>query len=176
STLAVLRRELAGRKPASKMLAVIADPVFSKDDARIHPSGPGARDSGQQTAQTTSNPLDESVARKLVQVAGGSANAAPDELRINRLPYTRDEAKHIFDLAPAGSAMKALDFQASRATVTSGAFSQYRYLHFATHGLADSERPELSTIALSRFDEQGRPQDGFLRAHELYNLELPAEL
>ncbi len=54
--------------------------------------------------------------------------------------------------------------------------SQYRYVHFATHGLADSERPELSTIVLSLFDEQGRPQDGFLRAHEVYNLNLPAEM
>ena len=54
--------------------------------------------------------------------------------------------------------------------------SQYRYLHFATHGLADTERTELSTIVLSLFDEQGRPQEGFLRAHEVYNLNLPAEL
>jgi CHAT domain-containing protein len=72
--------------------------------------------------------------------------------------------------------MKALDFQANRATATSAQLSQYRYIHFATHGLADSERPELSTILLSLYDEQGRPQDGFLRAHEIYNLDLPAEL
>ncbi|MGH9754942.1 MAG: CHAT domain-containing protein, partial [Blastocatellia bacterium] len=68
------------------------------------------------------------------------------------------------------------DFQASRAAVASGQLSQYRYIHFATHGLADSQRPELSTILLSLCDEQGRPQDGFLRAHEIYNLEMPAEL
>jgi CHAT domain-containing protein len=29
---------------------------------------------------------------------------------------------------------------------------------------------------LSLFDEQGREQDGFLRAHEIYNLDLPADL
>ena len=34
STLAVLRRELSGRKPATKALALFADPVFSVDDAR----------------------------------------------------------------------------------------------------------------------------------------------
>jgi CHAT domain-containing protein len=97
-------------------------------------------------------------------------------LRIKRLPFTRQEAERITALAPAGSAMKALDFEASRATVTSGQLSQYRYIHFATHGLADSERLELSTILLSLYDEQGRPQEGFLRAHEVYNLDLPAEL
>ena len=171
STLAVLRRELAGRKPAARTLAVLADPVFSKDDERIRP---GARRAARQTAQPTSNPLNESITRKLVQIAGGAP--APGELRIKRLPFTRQEAEQIMALAPAGAGMKALDFEASRATATSDQLSQYRYIHFATHGLADSERPELSTIVLSLYDEQGRPQDGFLRAHEVYNLELPAEL
>jgi CHAT domain-containing protein len=34
----------------------------------------------------------------------------------------------------------------------------------------------LSGIVLSMFDEKGNPQDGFLRAHEIFNLKLPAEL
>jgi CHAT domain-containing protein len=86
------------------------------------------------------------------------------------------EAEAITTIIPADPVMKSLDFEASRATATSAQLSQYPYVHFATHGLADGERPELSTIVLSLYDEQGRPQDGFLRAHEVYNLELPAEL
>jgi CHAT domain-containing protein len=35
SVVAVLRQETAGRKPAEKALAVLADPVFTPDDARI---------------------------------------------------------------------------------------------------------------------------------------------
>jgi tetratricopeptide (TPR) repeat protein len=35
STLAVLRRESEGRKPAAKLLAVMADPVFSAEDDRV---------------------------------------------------------------------------------------------------------------------------------------------
>ncbi|MGH9855441.1 MAG: CHAT domain-containing protein, partial [Blastocatellia bacterium] len=31
-------------------------------------------------------------------------------------------------------------------------------------------------IVLSLVDQQGRPQDGFLRLHDIYNLNLPAEL
>ena len=77
---------------------------------------------------------------------------------------------------PAGRGMKALDFDASRALVTSQALARYRVVHFATHGLLDSERPELSGIVLSLFDRQGRPQNGFLRLHEIYNLSLPADL
>lgn len=58
----------------------------------------------------------------------------------------------------------------------SGELSQYRYVHFATHGFLNSLHPELSGIVLSMFDEKGNPQDGFLRAHEIFNLKLPAEL
>jgi len=164
STLAVLRRELAGRKPAARILAMLADPVFSKDDERI-------RLGGRRAAPQTDS-LNESKNRILVETAG----AEPDELRIRRLPFTRLEAEQILPLAPEGAGMKALDFEASRATAMSEKLSQYRYVHFATHGLADSERPELSTIVLSLYDERGRPQDGFLRAHEVYNLNIPAEM
>jgi CHAT domain-containing protein len=53
---------------------------------------------------------------------------------------------------------------------------QYRYVHFATHGFPDTERPELSSLVLSMVDEQGKPQDGFQRANDIYNLKLPVEL
>jgi CHAT domain-containing protein len=72
--------------------------------------------------------------------------------------------------------MMALDFRANRATATSSELGQYRIVHFATHGLLNSEHPELSGLVLSLVDEQGRPVDGFLRLHEVYNLRLPVEL
>src|SRR2546430_12982349 len=79
-------------------------------------------------------------------------------------------------VTPAREGMKALDFDASRATAASPELGQYRVVHFATHGLLDSEHPELSGLVLSLVDEQGRPQDGFLRQHEIYNLNLPVDL
>ena len=69
-----------------------------------------------------------------------------------------------------------MDFQANRETVLSGELSQYRYVHFATHGWLDSERPGLSALVLSMVDQQGKSVDGFLRANDIYNLKLPAEL
>jgi len=54
--------------------------------------------------------------------------------------------------------------------------SKYRIIHFATHSFLDSTHPELSSIALSMLDQQGRPQNGFLRSHEVFNLKLGAEL
>jgi CHAT domain-containing protein len=72
--------------------------------------------------------------------------------------------------------MKALDFRANRSIATSDELSKYRYVHFATHGYLDTTRAGLSAIVLSMVDEQGKPQDGFLRTHDIYNLKLPAEL
>ncbi len=54
--------------------------------------------------------------------------------------------------------------------------SQYRMLHFATHGILNSEQPELSGLVLSLVDQQGKPQEGFWRLHEIYNLKLNADL
>lgn len=173
STLAVLRRELKDRKPAAKALAVIADPVFTRDDVRVKA---GTTTIAAKTADKKAEPslkdlANEKVTRKLVQKSGGAG-----DLRISRLPFTREEAERILALVPATEGMKALDFAANRALVESDRLSQYRIVHFATHGLADSERAELSTIVLSLFDEHGKSVDGFLRAHEVFNLNLPAEL
>src|SRR5262249_17820292 len=96
--------------------------------------------------------------------------------RIPRLPFSREEAEAILKFAPAGGGMKALGFKANRATATSADLAQYRIVHFATHGLLNSEHPELSGLVLSLVDEQGRPQDGFRRLHELYTLNLPVEM
>lgn len=54
--------------------------------------------------------------------------------------------------------------------------SHYKYVHFATHGYLDSQQPELSAIVLSMVDEQGHPEDGFLRVHDIYNLQLSADV
>src|SRR5438132_13480494 len=72
--------------------------------------------------------------------------------------------------------MKALDFEASRATFESPDLRQYRIIHFATHSLLNSQHPELSGVVLSLVDREGRPQNGFLRLYEIYNLKLGADL
>src|SRR4029450_1356112 len=86
------------------------------------------------------------------------------------------EAAEITRLVSPKQSLKALDFNASRATATSGELSKYQYVHFATHGISSLEHPELSGIALSMVDEKGQKQDGYLRLYEIYNLNLPAEL
>jgi CHAT domain-containing protein len=72
--------------------------------------------------------------------------------------------------------MMATGFDASRAMATSSGLSQYRIVHFATHGVLNDQHPGLSGLIFSLVDEQGRSQDGFLRLHDIYNLNLPADL
>ncbi|MGH9843925.1 MAG: CHAT domain-containing protein, partial [Blastocatellia bacterium] len=171
SALAVLRRELANRKPAPKTVAVLADPVFTEDDERVRALTSGAeRKNGKPGAAVTRERLRD-VERALEDL-GGTGGIE----RITRLSGTRWEADQIVSLVPAGQGLKALDFAANRSTATSPELGKYRILHFATHAFINDIHPELSGIILSLVDEQGRKQDGFLRAHEIFNLKLPADL
>jgi CHAT domain-containing protein len=167
----VLRQEVKDRKPAAKTVVVLADAVFAGNDKRV---------TEMRSAAAPDNPLPVSsrgIGRELL--LGLERAAEESGVRggnLPRLPGTRVEAMQIISLVSKGEGMEALDFAASRQTATSGELSQYRYVHFATHGFLNSLHPELSGIALSMFDERGNPQDGFLRAHEVFNLKLSAEL
>jgi CHAT domain-containing protein len=144
SAVAELRRETAGRRPAEKALAVLADPVFSADDARI---------------AGNPHPAAQAATRDFV-----------------RLRFSRLEAEEIARLFPAARTLKALDFDASRETVLNPEFGRHRIVHFATHGVLNNERPELSGVVLSQVDRAGRPQNGWLRLYEVYNLRLASDL
>ena len=174
SALAVQRRELAGRTPAPKMLAVIADPVFDRVDARF--PAPAASDEVEKASSALLAMADSRSVDQLSEKAGPQAGAASRRPAIPRLPYTRQEATRLLALAPREASFSAIDFQASRETVLQAGLDQYRYVHFATHGLMDAERPGLSALVLSLVDEKGKPRNGFLRANDIYNMKLPAEL
>ncbi len=51
--------------------------------------------------------------------------------------------------------------------------AKYRILHFATHGVFNNDQPGLAGIVLSMFDNRGQAQDGVLRLHDIYNLNMP---
>jgi CHAT domain-containing protein/predicted negative regulator of RcsB-dependent stress response len=172
SALGLMRRELARRQAAPKTVAVLADPVFSARDQRVPKT---AKASDKKNSPQTSPPS-ASEARRDLETAIRDMGGARGFASLPRLSATAWEAEKITSLAPPGAHLKALNFKASRATALDPTLGQYRIVHFATHALVNYVHPELSGIVLSLVDEQGRPQDGFLRAHELFNLKLPAEL
>jgi CHAT domain-containing protein/Flp pilus assembly protein TadD len=167
STLAVLRNEINGRKPAPKTVAVLADPIFSSNDERLKTLvGVGA----QGVA-----PLQRAMPDDVDSLAL-ARSARESGVTFKRLPFTRTEGDRILSLVPTAQKMQAFDFAASRTTATNPQLSQYQIVHFATHGILNSKNPELSGIVLSLVDEKGTPENGFLRLQDIFNLNLPAEL
>jgi CHAT domain-containing protein len=168
STLAVLRRDVEARRPASKTLAVIADPVFESDDERVD----RRRGNARASSESRGAPIGDDDSQTSVPIPGAPADGAT----FARLPFTRTEAERILALVPAAERKQALDFDASRSVVTSDALGDFRYVHIATHGILNSRAPELSGLVLSLVDDRGAPQDGFLWAHEVFNLRLSADM
>ena len=162
-----LRERAPARKTTPPTVAVLADPVFEKDDPRVEPGERSPRAAGPSPAQPEADLL---RAARDVGLGLTTGSAFP------RLPYSREEAEAILHTAAPGSALRALDFEASRATALSSKLASYDIVHFATHGFVDDARPDLSGLVLSLVDRAGRPQDGFLRLRDLYGLRLPVEL
>jgi CHAT domain-containing protein/predicted negative regulator of RcsB-dependent stress response len=175
STLAVIREEVAGRTPAPKSVVALADPVFMKDDPRVKRIRDPQPPNSANTANAAPVPGENAIDRQLIK-ATEDTGVATEGMYVPRLPGTRPEAEQIVAMAPAAESRLALDFAASRETATNAELSQYRYVHFSTHGLLNSVHPELSGVVFSLVNERGETQDGFLRSHEIYNLKLPAEV
>ena len=176
SVLSAIRREREGRAPASRRLAVLADPVFEANDPRVqrHPGSPSAVDEASDR-DVESSP--ESVATFAERASRrGAAIGGTLPARLSRLPFTRGEADAIASFVPEGDRLQATDFRANRTLATSGELGAYRLVHLATHGFLNSEHPELSGLVLSLVAPDGTPQDGFLRLNDVYNMHLSAEV
>jgi CHAT domain-containing protein len=173
STLATLRHETAGRKPAAKTLAVLADPVFTDDDTRV------SRDvskAGIKGKARSADSYETDIGFLQMTRSGRETGVIGAESGFGRMLNTRREAAAISALVPERERMQALDFEASRTTALRPELGEYRIVHFATHGLLNNVHPELSGIVLSLVNKEGNQQDGFLRLQDIYNLKLPAEL
>ncbi len=178
SVLAVLKRQTAGRARATKIVAVLADPVFDASDARVGAKKASGRaaTSSNPTAKAEKVPASDLLSRSLLLRSASEMGLAQGDERFPRLFFSRFEADAILRGIPLGQRLEALGFKASRATATSQELYNYRIVHFATHGLLNSEHPELSGLVLSLVDEQGKEQNGFLGLEDIYNLNLRADL
>jgi len=194
SVLAILRQEARSHPEPVKTVAVLADPVFDINDERLE-ARPGLREKSHQAQSSSSEdgkvqkvrsvetePVDSKVRESAWSSASEHLTRSLADVRasgkfyLSRLPYTRREAQAIMAVTPKGQGKEALDFSASRATAMSADLGRFRIVHFATHGLLDSENPELSGLVLSLVDQQGKQQDGFLQLQDIYNLNLPVDL
>lgn len=169
ATVSALRRETktANDENKSNSIALIADPIFSKNDARI--------------AQLKKLKVDDKLTA-VNDLELKSLERSARESGFNnflRLRFSRIEAENIASLAESvenGKVLKALDFAATKQILNTPGFNESKIIHFATHGIINSKNPELSGIVLSLVDENGDAQDGFLRLYDIYNLSLKSDL
>ncbi len=146
-----MRRNLSGRQPAPKQLALLTDAVFNRDDRRLN----GVKIDSRSQSRGLVGELDY-----------GS---------LSRLPDTADEADAILKLVPPSDRFLAIGFEANRATAMDPSLSLYQILHISTHHIYN-DHPDFSGLVLSRYDHRGVLQEGLLRASEIYKLKFPAEL
>jgi CHAT domain-containing protein len=148
SVLKALRERVAARSPAPKVLAVVADPVFGRDDLRFEEFAGIA----------------ESVAEE------------PRIYQPDRLERSGQEAEAILALVRPEDRFGALGFDATREVLIEGKLAGFRIVHIATHGELNDEQPEYTHLVLSLLDRHGRPLEGRLYQHEIGNLDLAADL
>lgn len=167
SAVAALR-EAWNRQPThGNGIAVWADPVFDRGDERLDER----LDSQGPQASTGDGELAPSTERGPVQPH--AAIRGTQRRGFERLPATARVVKVLRRWRPTTRSFVGFD-----ATTSSLAgVGEYGVLHFATHGQVDEERPELSGLALSRFDREGSElDDDLLSATEIEALDLHADL
>jgi CHAT domain-containing protein len=106
--------------------------------------------------------------------AGKTNHLAERGLDLRPLPYTRTEANSIGALFPPTERKVFLGADASEQNVKSAPLVDYRYIHFATHGVVDEDMPSRSGVVLSLVGND--KEDGVLQMPEIMRLKLNADL
>ena len=122
----------------------------------------------------------ETLRSQLDKKSESSIRFTYDDLGIgtmNNLPGTLYEIEHIAPVVP--SIRSFTKFEATEHNVKRlnklGQLSNYKVLHFATHGLTIPVLPELSAVVLSMFKAPRHGEDGFLRTEEINELDIKAD-
>ncbi len=157
SVLAQLRDNPKPGRENKKTIAIFADPVFDLQDSRV-------------AGNTSRKPSDENTAMRRTLRDFRLGETLP------RLLASRQEAKGISSLTDKNNADVRMDFEANLENVENSNLKDFRILHFATHGLLNSSRPELSGLVFSLFDKNGIKQNGFLTLNDIYNLDLSSDM
>ena len=163
STLTAIRAEKNASHSSNKVVAVIADPVFSRSDDRVQ-----SEPSSASASAASNQPDNTSVAQVFRDVTGN--NGPP------RLLHSAEEADAISAAAPRGTTMVVEGFDATRETAMSPQIGEYQIVHIATHGFFYTKHPELSGIVLTMVDRAGVEKNGLMPLDDIYSLDLSAEL
>jgi len=143
---------------APKNLLVFSDPIFSTQDARISAVAQNENQTETSSVKTDKFRFAESLTA------------------LSRLNASQDEAELIIKIIGASDSTVFTGAAATRENAMDSATADYKIVHFATHGLINEERPELSGIVLSQVDETGNNLNGVVRLQDIYAMNLSADL
>jgi CHAT domain-containing protein/Tfp pilus assembly protein PilF len=152
AALAQLRSD-PKRRP-TKTIALLADPVFNKDDPRLKTPPPQA----------------------IAQLPPAVRFVTRSDSFLERLTYTEVEAQNILKLVPAAQQQSWLGFAANLDNATHPGLADYQIIHFATHGIFNTQHPERSGLVFSRLTASGSYRNSDLTLQEIFNLKLQADL
>ncbi|MGZ5436085.1 MAG: CHAT domain-containing tetratricopeptide repeat protein, partial [Pyrinomonadaceae bacterium] len=167
---AIRQQQSAATNVRDGSILVIADPVFSTDDARLKQLNVARTPAGETRG------LGLALESAVADVAGTQASSPTATLRLARLPGTRVEAEAIAASARTGGAKADvwMDLGASEEKIHAANVANYRIVHIATHGLLNVERPQFTGVVLSLVGNTSA--DGFLRTDEIFNLKMAPSL
>jgi CHAT domain-containing protein/tetratricopeptide (TPR) repeat protein len=137
-----------------RKILLVADPVYQADDPRLAP----VRNSltpAQTSARDTPEPNDRSY---------------------QRLRFSADEAAGISAQFPPAEVDELIGVNATRERLLALDWSQYRFIHIATHGIVDAQVPELSALILGSYDARGAVADRAVRVADVSLQTLTAEV
>jgi CHAT domain-containing protein len=92
-----------------------------------------------------------------------------------RLEFSGKEIENIASFFSTGSSEIYVRSRATEENLKrNSALNEFNYIHFATHGLIDEAKPDLSSLVLTSGRNSG--EDGFLQAAEVFDLKLNTDL
>ncbi len=137
-----------------RKILLVADPVYQADDPRL------------------------SASRDAPAARPAPARPGADPLRRNfrRLPFTAQEAAGIAAQFRPLDVDELIGITATRDQLLARDWSQYRFIHIATHGVADAQVPALSALVLGSYDGSGEVSDREVRVADMALQRLTAEV
>ncbi len=156
-SLSLLAIKDASKRLNSENVLVVSDPVFSLDDERMQSANIVAKNNNQEES--------------ILEISARALNLRSGE---QRLPFTKVESDTIKTIYPEASVLTGFD--ANMINLTGYAGKHLRIIHMATHGIINTQAPELSSLRLSSFTKTGERIKGFLTLSDIYDLDLSADI
>ncbi len=161
STMAMVTRAARNRQSGPNLIAAFGDPVLPK---RSPETEVGLREGNDDNAIASSRSTEP------VLNEGFKPN------KLTPLFFSRFELNELRKLGRRDRSVIYSDYSATRENLQRLDLTQYRILHFATHGFLDSKQPELSGLVLSMVDSNNQPLTGFVGLADIYQLRAPVDL